>query len=275
MNLLPTIMIGCPTYDGQSYCKQEFFRSLQRFTYSNKSVYFSDNSATPSYAEELQKDGHRCGWVNPAGKTRIERIIDARNDIRYKFLESDAEYLLFLDSDVVVQKDAIEILLATGKDIVTGVYIIAKQVGSKVGFIPCVFDFFDEAKGGLPFPYGGDKKARVMIKQELYGDVVKEICFAGLGFVLIKRCVLEKISFRKEGSSDAGGEDIAFFMDARALGFSTFVNSKPGSFHMIYPHGKKENQFLLFKIRPKPMSVKDQELKNVNSRINCSAIFSS
>lgn len=160
-------------------------------------------------------------------------------------------------------------------------YIIPKKFGEKIAFIPAVFGLYshpslsdgispnsisngitsDAAKKHntmMAFPYGNGKMARIMTKQELEFECVKEICFAGLGYCLIKRNALEKIMFRREGSSDEGGEDIAFFMDAKEQGFIPYVHTGIGSLHMVYPKGRRENQFLLFKIRPKPMALARQ-----------------
>lgn len=252
----PRILIGCPTYPGHEYCLPEFIRSLQRLTYPNKDIYFVDDSPDQSYQKKLQQLGFRCGWVDTSGKAKIDKVIAVRNRVREEFLAGGYDYLFCLDTDVVVEKDAIEQLLSAGKDIVTGVYIIPKQFGEKTGFIPCVFGVYDAKTGGIPFPLPNREKARVMVKKELVQDIVQEICFAGLGFVLIKRNVLEQVRFRKEGTSDIGGEDVAFFLDARKNGFKAFVNSKPGSLHMVYPRGRKENQFFLFKMRPKAMGPK-------------------
>jgi len=266
------ILIGCPTYSKQEYCLPEFCRSLQRLTYQNKDILFVVDEK--EYQKKIQQQGFNCDCIPQTKTAKVEIVIDKRNAVRKRFLEGDYTHLLFLDTDIIVQKDAIEELLATDKDIATGVYLVPKQFGKKIGFIPCVFDFYDEEKGGIPFPYSEDesseksnekdsnekkrKQARVMIKQELYPNLVKEICFAGLGYCLIKRKVLEAIEFRKEGESDEGGEDIAFFIDARKNGFQAFVNSKPGSLHMVYPKGRRENQLLLFKIKPKPMATAQQ-----------------
>jgi len=64
---------------------------------------------------------------------------------------------------------------------------------------------------------------------------VMEIGAAGLGCTLIKRKVLEAIDFRTFNNSATGGEDMAFYVDARAKGFLARANTFVKCVHRPYP----------------------------------------
>lgn len=143
----------------------------------------------------------------------------ARNEVVRKFLESDAEYLLFLDCDMRFPVDLVAQLLRAQKPVITGRYHMRKP------------------------PY----HAAVYVKHKVhtgahayaavhYGTGVFEIERAGAGALLIRRDVAEAIEARigpnwfryqrgPEPPHDMSvSEDFWFFQQVREAGFSCWVD---------------------------------------------------
>lgn len=152
-------------------------------------------------------------------------ITKARNGLVADFLASDANTLLFVDADVIVNADAILRLLALsiGKDITAGIY---PRRGMDRKFF---LDYHLDESGGLEFDANGLLR-------------VKRI---GTGFMMIQRHVLEtmiakhpewaysnNVTDRTEHAVfDLGlvngeyyGEDYLFCDRASAEGFTVFLD---------------------------------------------------
>ncbi|MBI2573702.1 glycosyltransferase family 2 protein [Candidatus Woesearchaeota archaeon] len=233
--MLPKILIGVPTFDGQKYCKFQFIQSIQSLTYLNADVLVVDNSDHENYAKELEQVKVPYGNLTvlhqaPKG-TRIERIIQNRNTIRAYFLEHHYDFLLFLDSDVMAPKDVIEQLIALNSDIASGLYLTRQQIApGKFDIIPTVY-----------VPHGKDS-VQTLSQEQAVSKGAFDILICGLGCTLIKRHVLFALSFHQYNSeSSTGSEDVAFCLDAKKNNFSMKATS-----NVLCDHVGKE-QTLTFK----------------------------
>jgi len=156
-------------------------------------------------------------------------ITRARNNLAHEFLQSDAEYLMFMDSDLEFDNQHLDWLYSHDKPIVCGMYP-KKQL--KLGWVMS----------------GGDEAIR---KEEGYLLRVQE---AGTGFMLIRRDVFEamreatpedaykcdtnkdirhdffKVGVFKGSEEQEYGrylsEDWYFCHMARKLGFHTWVDTR-------------------------------------------------
>ena len=152
-------------------------------------------------------------------------ITKARNGLVADFLESEADSMLFIDADVVVNADDILRLfaLSLGKDITTGIY---PRRGSDRKFF---LDYYLDENGALEFDDSGLLRIRRI----------------GTGFMMIQRHVLEtmiakhpewaynnNVTNRVEHAVfDLGivdgeyyGEDYLFCDRAAADGFTVFLD---------------------------------------------------
>ena len=117
-------------------------------------------------------------------------ITRARNELARVFMESDCDYLMFIDADIAFDGNAVAQLMAVDRDIVCGIYpkkeIDWKQVeqAAKSGK-----ENLAEYAGAfvINFPKS-DKKFF-----ETDEDGVVEVRHGGTGFMLIKRRVFEKL----------------------------------------------------------------------------------
>ncbi len=150
----------------------------------------------------------------------------ARNVLVENFLKSDCTHLVFLDSDMVLPPNLVDVLLAHDKDFVSALYILRKA------HRPC-YRFRD----------GDHYKAPE--KVEL--NKLIEIDAVGLGSCIIKREVIEKVDKENEGKplfcnkylsrTEIKGEDVIFCEAVKKAGFSIFVDTAvlAGHFGGIIP----------------------------------------
>lgn len=127
-------------------------------------------------------------------------VYDAREQAAKYFLESDCDYMLFLDSDMVPPADMLIKLIQHDKPIVSA--LAFRRVPS---YEPCIF------KGDMEF----------------YLDYPKgliEVTGVGMACTLIKREVFEKVP-QPWFTPTALGEDLSFCKRATDAGYKIFCDT--------------------------------------------------
>lgn len=232
-------LLGIVTYDGHRYAfpeLQKALRAVQAQTPAAVDIIFADNSATDDYAQEIRKAGFPVIKDN-AGGTRIERIIRGRNKLREWALRGNYAHLCFIDSDVIPPQDTLRRLLSHNKDIVLGVYLSHVQLDVGVRFTPVLYDF--HPKPGF---------IRPMRIEEVRDNHFLEVMGGGLGCALIRCDVLRRLpSFHNIRANEDGGEDVAFFKDARDAGYKIYTDTSVKCFHMRFPPGDQRNETYQFR----------------------------
>lgn len=135
----------------------------------------------------------------------------ARDSIVKKALENpETEYVWFVDSDIIVEKDTLDILVDDYADVVTACYPFKSDTGNVVGV--------DMNLETLTM-YDLMKRRRNLIK----------ISRAGMGCCLIKRQVLEDV-MRDYGTCftpiEGLGEDYAFCERAKLCGYDIKIDKR-------------------------------------------------
>jgi hypothetical protein len=226
--VLPKILIGIPTYDAKNYCLDAFFQNISEFTFpkSNIEIFVADNSANNKNALLIRdKFKVKTFWKDYTGVPIMEKLADSHNQVRRYFLESDADYLLHLESDIFPPKDVIEQLLWARKPIVTSLY----QLFDGAWRTPCI---------------------RIQDKKTLhYNDIIfdyelnnfhhywtdgtiKEVYIAGIGCTLIHRKIMQNIQFRHDTTTKEGSPpDTYFAMDLREKKVKNWIHTGVISFH--------------------------------------------
>ena len=226
--VLPKILIGIPTYDAKNYCLDAFFQNISEFTYpkSNIEIFVADNSANNKNALLIRdKFKVKTFWKDYTGVPIMEKLADSHNQVRRYFLESDADYLLHLESDIFPPKDVIEQLLWARKPIVTSMY----QIFDGAWRTPCI---------------------RIQDKKTLhYNDIIfdyelnnfhhywtdgtiKEVFIAGIGCTLMHRKIMQNIQFRHDTTTKEGSPpDTYFAMDLREKKVKNYIHTGVISFH--------------------------------------------
>ena len=161
----------------------------------------------------------------------------ARNDLLAR-RRKDADFVLFCDDDIVLEKDTLERLLAHKKDIVAG--LCTKRVDPPE---PVFRQWLDEIQN-----YG------IILKWQ-EGKLV-EVDATGTGLLLISQKVIEEMAqaYHPESYAEYGdgfwfeflrgpqnkewGEDVSFCWKARRLGYRLFVDTSIVPGHVgEYPYG--------------------------------------
>jgi len=176
-------------------------------------------------------------------RTHPIRMVQSRNLVVKAFLDdTDAEWLLWIDTDMGWRPDALERLLAAADP------VKAPMVGGLCfGLWPTGYD----GMGGLRFdvrPTLFRIATRVKDGAPVYSpmpsypdDTVVEVHATGSAFVLIHRTVFEKVRAEHgdrwydqivDGDGETMGEDISFCLRVGALGLPMFVDTgTPTSHH--------------------------------------------
>lgn len=214
------VLIGVVTYSKQRFCLDEFQDAILNQTIKADHL-FVVNSGEGAYVT-LLKSRNLNAVENPAhGKTRIENIVNGRNYIRDYALKNGYDYVFFVDSDVILPPGALYVLQSLNADVVSGAYLNGFNLDGKTVIAPMLFKDLGGGNCQL-YTYEG-----VAIPQ------IMEIGAAGLGCTLVSRKVLEKVSFRTFRPDATGGEDMAFYVDARENGFKTLAHTGVKCVHRV------------------------------------------
>lgn len=159
----------------------------------------------------------------------------ARNQIAAGMLKSSAEWLFFMDDDMLYPSLALIRLLHDRVDVVGGTYfqrfaphpIVAYEYGGKdekglYQYRPIQEEwerYAREHKDAIPI--GEDKP---FVGAILGKDGLMEVGGIGTGCLLIKRKVLERVGEPWFGYQEGGSEDLYFCRRAREVGFKVHVD---------------------------------------------------
>lgn len=173
------VTIATPMYGGQ--CAGIFAKSLLAAT------------------TILNKAGVDVSFVDLYNESLITR---ARNTLTHAFLNSESDYLLFIDADQSFNGNDIVRMLNHNKD------IIAAPVPMKSINWPNVKKAFEKGKEDI-LPYTGVFNINFLAPLSQQGTIkvseAFEVLYAGTGMMLIKRSVFEKLepliqSYRYDGT---------------------------------------------------------------------------
>ena len=128
--------------------------------------------------------------------------------------KKEYDYIMWIDSDQVFESSDFFRLLKHNKDIVSGLYL-KKPKGHTLNDIPYEFACLKESDKGL-------------FTTETHGELI-EVFGNGMGWMLVKKGVFEKTPFPWFGPMitglDFNGEDIAFQVRAKDVGFNSYVDT--------------------------------------------------
>jgi hypothetical protein len=140
-------------------------------------------------------------------------IADKYNAARLRALEGGYDAMLCIESDMIVPNDAAQKLAATGAAVAYGAYVFRRKP-----FHWNAYSVMLPEKKMSGYPLSNvPERARLD-----WGGVV-EVDGVGLGCTLIRRRVLEKVSFRSDGGKHADGSrshcDWYFSLDVTRRGY--------------------------------------------------------
>ncbi len=219
---MPKVLIGVVTYGKHRFCLDEFLECLSRQTVKCD-VLFVVNHGESAYAALLRSKNQNAVEDPKPASSVPEKLVNGRKFIREHALKNGYDELIFVDSDVMLPERGVEWLLATNGDVVAGACLNSFNIDGESVIAPELYK--DLGDGACQqFTYEG-----VAIPQIL------AVGAAGFGCTRIKRKVLEAVDLRAMPNSPKGGEDIAFYVDARAKGFKCFANTLVKCIHRVFP----------------------------------------
>lgn len=160
---------------------------------------------------------HSLATMEKAGECVISMnisslIYDARNQLAAQALKAEADYILWLDSDMIVPPDVIPRMLKhmeDGKDFVSGIYF-----RRRAPFAPVLYSRIDR-EGHADF-------------NDYPEDTVFEIAGAGFGCCMTRVSMLEDIALNfKDWFTPFNnyGEDLSFCLRALECGYKLYCDS--------------------------------------------------
>lgn len=190
------------------------------------------------------------GAVAPVWGRSIE-LSHARNVVTAAFLSSDADWLLWIDTDMGFEQDALEKLLSVadpdsapvvgGLCFIEGDYSHDFRGGLRSSLAPTLYDWsWVEPHNGMPGAY------KLVTRQDWPDDQVTRVGATGTGFLLVHRSVFEKISgwLQEQGAppsiwferipgpdGELCGEDISFCLRVHQLDLPILVHTGVGTTH--------------------------------------------
>jgi cellulose synthase/poly-beta-1,6-N-acetylglucosamine synthase-like glycosyltransferase len=220
------VLIGCPVRDRgwvihrhlealkkirvPEGVEVEFLYVLNDSTDNTKDIL--EQYGVPYVEYNTGREGYTRQKYNPANYGHLAEI---RNYFIDRFLETDADYLFSIDSDIIVPEEALEVLLADDKDIIS--MILCNQPGDMPRR---AHNVMNEDPSGmmvhiLSYPL-----------EQVFPCDLTGACY------LIKREVLQA---GVRYAQDPQGEDIPFCRQAKRLGFGIFCDSRVKPIHVMYP----------------------------------------
>lgn len=130
----PKVLVSVVTYDGHEYCHKEFYDRIKKINYPNYDVIVVDNSWKKAYSEKLKKkypefEVLRGKHLSSKRNLGIVAGCDCEEKVLGKFFglikrNERYQYLLHLESDIMVPANVIQKLMKHKKDVVSAMYYI-------------------------------------------------------------------------------------------------------------------------------------------------------
>lgn len=219
------ILLACPIHSRKRYIIKEYVKNIKVLE-GIDDICLADNSDTEDFSVYIEQELNQSVMRNRnAGKHSRQRQCYSLNKIRDVFLAGNWDYLFLLESDIIPNGDIVKHLLEHDKDIVSAVYMLGDKKK-----LPCLtINKFIANKGGW---------TNMFVNESFVdGELKKVENGAGIGCVLIKRKVMQKIKFRWASQH----ADTYFWEDLRAYGFKGFVDTSQIVKH--YPNEISESDF--------------------------------
>lgn len=185
---------------------------------------------------DLDKCGHECLFEFVRGYD----VATARNRIAEKALKLETDWVLSVDNDVVVPKDALKKLLEDAKDVNLGFYAHRGPDNLYHGRT-CICRLKDkDGKEYYHYPLESEYTADEMQGMADAGETKIEIHGGGMGCALIRTEVFRKTEYPwydwvNYGDANRGmlSEDLYFCALCRASGIKIYTDVRVGCGHLL------------------------------------------
>ncbi len=200
---IPKVLVFTTIYSGKDYILDTFIEHCDKLNYPNYKQIYIDNSKGTSYLRKLREKGLTAFHTERGGNSR-EALARSQNFARNYAIKHDYDYILSLESDILVQKDTIQRLLSHGYDVVSGLYHIGdREKGQRV---PCIaLPEFDKELHAW-----GSRLLQRDEWAEYENKGLKQVHTGGFGCCIIYKTVFKKFPFYYDPRF-SGHSDIYFF----------------------------------------------------------------
>lgn len=185
---------------------------------------------------DLDKDGHEVLFDSIRGYD----VATARNHIGQRAIDRETDYVLMVDNDVVLPRDALKLLLDDAKDVNLGYYAHRGPDNTYSGRT-CICKLKDEdGKEYYHFPLESEYTAAEM--QAMAGNGTKkiEVHGGGMGCALIKTDLFRTVPYPwydwvNYGDANRGmlSEDLYFCVLCRNSGYKIHADVRVGCGHLL------------------------------------------
>jgi len=200
------VLIGTPICTEKMYSWAKYVKAVKSLRVPDKdtiaNIYIVSTVEDEKIERFVYDEGFSYAYIKGGGRP-MDKLVKARNTIFEYALNNDYDYVLFIDSDVIVPIDTIVKLLDEKKDIIGGFYPITTEVG-------------------LPTPnakyYVPGQKEYMDFPAEKIDNDFHQVDLIGMGCTLISRQIYLKYSFRCERGEYLDlerSEDMCFCEDLR------------------------------------------------------------
>ena len=185
---------------------------------------------------DLDKCGHEVLFESVRGYD----VATARNKIAHKAMELDTDYVLMVDNDVTLPKDALKLLLENDADVCLGYYAHRGEDNLYHGRT-CLCRLKDkDGKEYYHYPLESEYTAEEMRTMKAEGVTKIEIHGGGMGCALIRTDVFRKLSYPwydwvNYGDANKGmlSEDLYFCALCRNSGMPIYGDVRVGCGHLM------------------------------------------
>ena len=237
--MIQNVLVGVNTYPGHSYCRGKFIERVQALGCDVYMVWNGEGKPNKLFPKTWKIDIYK----ERASERGLDILRNKQNMIRDYFLKNKKYTHLFMaESDNFFPANIVRKFLGYKRDMVTGLYFIDSNSGYKIPLtshsrvkyaeqfeeyngepvvaftfkhIPCVWDLDDEGNSAM-----------WQFNDWIYNRGFRRIFASGLGAVLIKRKVLDKVKFRLKHEDDPHQQftDFMFYWDAYKLGYELWLD---------------------------------------------------
>ena len=202
--------------------------------------------AVPTF-ETIYPDTYRSIWYLDKGENEVlfeyvrgYDVATARNRIARKALDLETDFVLMVDNDVVLPRNALQLLLEDAKDVNLG-YYAHRGTDNIYSGRTCICKLKDkEGKEYYHYPLESEYTAEEMHRMAADEEKKIEVHGGGMGCALIRTDVFRKASYPwydwvNYGDANKGmlSEDLYFCSLCRASGIKIHADVRVGCGHML------------------------------------------
>lgn len=232
------VLVASSTYSGMDYCFQQFINHLKAIDYDDFDILIIDNSKSKNFFRKI-KDISQIKVIHDDinEEKNILRLISSRNKILDYAVKKGYNYLLMMDSDVIVNPNILSQLLSYNKDVCSGLYFSYFKTNKGIEFLPVCYKNLEEKYFDLYtkfFPKLNPKiLRRHLTLEEVKSRKLLEVAIPSNGCVLLSRKAFN--SGVRYALSDVKGatDDLCFYRELREKGFKIYCDTSILCKHLI------------------------------------------